>query len=249
MSKPTFYIGTSGWSYDHWKEIFYPKGLKSNQWLPHYAKYFNTVELNMSFYRFPFPNMIKGWKNKLPEGFKMTFKANRNITHRKVFKDVEDNLRKFYDMTENFGENTGCILFQTPPSFKLNDDNFNRIKEFLPRLEKDKCNVMEFRDTSWWSKEVLELLKEYNVAFTSVSGLNMPEDVMISADFAYFRFHGPGEAYASEYSEDQLQQWAGKIKKAIEQYDLKEVYCYFNNDFYGFAIKNAQSLKGILENG
>ena len=108
---------------------------------------------------------------------------------------------------------------------------------------------MEFRDTSWWSDKVLNLLKDYNVAFTTVSGLDMPEDVMVSADFGYFRFHGPGEAYASEYSEEQLQQWAGRIKKAIGQHNLKEVFCYFNNDFYGFAIENAQSLKGMLENG
>lgn len=109
--KPKIYTGTSGWSYEHWKGIFYPEGLKKNEWFSFYAQHFNTVELNMSFYRYPYINMLKGWRNKMPPDFKMTFKVNRQVTHHKRFHDAGDEIKRFCDLARNMEENTGCILF------------------------------------------------------------------------------------------------------------------------------------------
>lgn len=247
-SETSIYIGTSGWSYDHWVGLFYPEDLKKNEWLPFYAKHFNTVELNMSFYRFPFKNMLKGWKNKMPGNFKMTFKANRQITHRKKFYDVANVTEKFYNMTSTMENNVGCILFQTPPSFRCDDANFNTMLQFMDDLNQNYNNVIEFRHKSWWNEDVKKLLKAHNAAFCTVSGLEMPPDVMITADFGYFRFHGPEEPYASKYSEEQIDQWAESIKNEMEKHQLKEVYCYFNNDFYGYALDNAKELLEKLRN-
>jgi uncharacterized protein YecE (DUF72 family) len=244
--KTKIFTGTSGWSYEHWVERFYPEHLKKNEWFPYYTQYFNTVELNMSFYRYPFKNMLKGWKNKMPENFKMTFKANRQITHRKKFHDVEDNMQKFYEMTENLEGNTGCILFQTPPSFQCDEGNFRKMLKFMDVLDSSKNNVIEFRDNSWWNEDVFKLLKAHNVAFCTVSGLEMPSDVKVTADFGYFRFHGPEKPYASKYSEAELKSWAEAIKKEINEKQLNEVYCYFNNDYYGYAIDNAKTLNDML---
>ena len=240
------YIGTSGWSYDHWVGIFYPDDLKKNQWLSYYSEHFSTVELNMSFYRYPFQNMLKGWKNKLPEEFKMTFKAHRQITHRKKFQDVKENLDRFYNTVEEMGKRAGCILFQAPPSFRKTPENEEILGRFLENTDSAYHNVMEFRHASWWNKETLDLLKHYNVAFCTVSGINMPSDVMVSADYAYFRFHGPKEVYASEYSGEQLCAWADSINELISKEKIRDVYCYFNNDFHGFAIKNAKTLQSLI---
>jgi uncharacterized protein YecE (DUF72 family) len=140
----------------------------------------------------------------------------------------------------------GCILFQAPPSFKNNAENEEILKNFLKNLNPDFNNVIEFRHSSWWNVETLNLLKNYNVAFCTVSGIHMPSDLMISADFAYLRFHGPEEVYSSEYSDDQLKSWADSVKELLASNKVNDVYCYFNNDFYGFAVKNAKTLQSLL---
>jgi uncharacterized protein YecE (DUF72 family) len=245
--KTNFYIGTSGWSYDHWMDRFYPADLKQSEWFPFYTQYYNTVELNMSFYRYPFKNMLKGWKNKMPDDFKMTFKANRQITHQKKFHDVEEEVAKFYQLTKNLGTNAGCILFQTPPSFKCDEQNFRNLLKFMDLLNHDFRNVIEFRHESWYDTEVIRLLKAHNVAFCCVSGLDMPNDVITTADFAYFRFHGPEKPYASRYTDEQLDAWAETIRSEIKDHNLKDVFCYFNNDYFGYALDNAEMLKEKLE--
>lgn len=245
--KAKVYIGTSGWSYDHWVDRFYPPELKKSEWFPFYTQYYNTVELNMSFYRYPFKNMLKGWKNKMPEDFKMTFKANRQITHHKKFHDVEEEMSKFYNMAGNLEGNTGCILFQTPPSFECDEQNFRNLLKFMDLINHDFKNAIEFRHSSWWDKEVIRLLKAHKVAFCNISGMQMPEDVITTADFAYFRFHGPEKPYASKYTDEQLDSWAEVIKEEINRYNLKEVYCYFNNDYFGYALEDAKSLREKLE--
>lgn len=243
------HIGTSGWSYDHWAGVFYPEDLKKRQWLAHYSQHFDTVELNMSFYRYPFTNMLKGWRNKLPENFEMTFKAHRQITHRKKFQQVEDELKRFYEMTTQMGSRTGCILFQTPPSFHKNSHNLEILKSFLELTEPQRKNILEFRHPSWWDQETPDLLQRYNVGFCTVSGLNMPSDIMYSSDAGYFRFHGPGQPYASAYSNEQLQQWAAVMRDLLNQQKVKEIYAYFNNDFYGYAVRDAKTLRSFLESG
>lgn len=239
------FIGSSGWSYGHWVGNFYPASLAKNQWLSYYSKYFNTVELNMSFYRYPYIGMIENWRNKLPENFKMTFKAHRQITHIQHFKNIQT-LKRFYEMTDGMKEKIGCILFQAPPSFEMNKKNFNILELFLAETDTKRYNAIEFRHPSWWHHETAYLLRKYNTAFCTVSGLDMPKKHIITADFAYCRFHGPGVPYSSEYTEKQLRNYADVIKKWVSENKVKEVYCYFNNDFQGFAVKNAMFLKKIL---
>ncbi len=245
-NQPEYFIGTSGWSYDDWIGKFYPRDIKRSEWIRFLAKYFNTVELNMSFYRFPFKNMLKGWRNKLPDGFQMTMKANRRITHYKKLKQVDDLLKQFYGLTSILEDRIGCILFQTPPSFKKTDQSIETLVSFLNIMDHEQKNVIEFRHSSWWDEEVYQILKKNKVAFCTVSGLNMVSDVVVTADFAYFRFHGPEEAYVSKYSEKELEQWAEKIKLTIEKSKLQQIYCYFNNDVEGHAVEDALKLKQFL---
>ncbi|MDD5146072.1 MAG: DUF72 domain-containing protein, partial [Candidatus Pacebacteria bacterium] len=233
------FIGTSGWSYKHWQGIFYPRKLTQNKWLNYYSKHFNTVELNMSFYRFPSIEIIDKWQKELPEEFKMTLKANRMITHVKRFKNVDRILADFYALAEGFKNNLGCILFQAPPFFKYSDENVEIMANFLKILDKEKRNAVEFRHLSWWNQKVYELFQKEEIGFCSVSGLNMPEDAITTSKFAYIRFHGPDEAYSSKYSEEELKEWAKKINSL----KTKEIFCYFNNDQNAYAVENAKELR------
>lgn len=243
---PEYFIGTSGWSYDDWVGKFYSQELKRSEWITYLTQFFNTVELNMSFYRFPFKNMLKGWKNKLPEGFQMTLKANRRITHFKKLQEVDDLLERFYHLTSFLEDRIGCILFQMPPFFMRTEQTMKDLISFLDILDVNQKNAIEFRHSSWWDEEVYEILRKKEVAFCTVSGLDMISDTVVTADFAYFRFHGPGEAYSSKYSEKELQQWADKIKLTAQKSPLQKVYCYFNNDIGGYAVKDALKLKELL---
>jgi uncharacterized protein YecE (DUF72 family) len=202
----------------------------------------------MSFYRFPFKNMLKGWYRKVGDGFKMTFKANRLITHRKKFKDVEDVLRRFYDSVAVMDDKTGALLFQTPPSMKKNRETMQTLSRFLQQCDRRYPHVMEFRDPSWWDEETYALLREHDTGFCVVSGLDMPDDVVVCGSTAYFRFHGPGDAYASCYGEEQIDAWADTIATAVKKYSPAMVFCYFNNDDRGYAVQNARQLCARLRN-
>jgi len=236
-------MGTSGWSYEHWVGKFYPNDLQRSQWLVFYSKYFNTVEINMSFYRFPYKNMLKGWYNKTPRNFKFTMKAHRQITHVKKLVNVKRLLNSYYSLAKELGEKFGCMLFQMPPSFKNNENGFKRLEKFLNQLNNEFNNVIEFRHKSWFCKEVFKLLRENNAIFCIVSAPRLPDVVEKTSKIAYIRFHGAGSWYASNYSKNELKNWAKKIKEL----KAKEIYCYFNNDYNAYAVENCKELKRILK--
>jgi len=232
------YLGCSGWSYDHWIGEFYPKNIERNQWLIHYAKYFNTVEINMSFYRFPWPNMVKGWYNKTPKDFKFTFKANRQITHIKKLKNVKTLINRFYKLTDLMKEKLGCILWQFPPSLRL---DLKKLQKFCKDLNTKYNNIIEFRHNSWYCQDVYKLLNKNNIGYCIVSAPQFPEDVHVTSNIAYIRFHGK-QWYRYDYSQKELKQWA----KIVKNLKTKDVYVYFNNDFNAFAVKNCLQLKKLL---
>ena len=236
---PKVHLGTSGWYYEHWRGIFYPEDLPKGEWLLHYLKYFNTVEINASFYRFPFPNMLKAWVKKTPEGFIFAVKANRRITHEQPIAR-EDLLRAFYDRIALLGDRKGPILFQLPPSLKK---DIGLLEEFLGKLDPDEENVVEFRHPTWFDKDTYKVLSDYKVRYCIVSAPGIPMDVEVTAEFAYIRWHGTVNWYASEYSMAELRYWADIIKDIAKEY---KVYGYFNNDFYGYAVKNCMELKELL---
>lgn len=233
-------IGTSGWNYDHWKGVFYPEDIAKKNWFDYYVNFFPSVEINYSFYRWPKEKTLSKWVENAPSGFKYTLKAPRIITHRKRLHDTETKVREFYDLTKKLKRHTGCHLFQLPPSFGKTERNLNRLKEFLDSLDSRKDNAVEFRDNSWWDDEIYELFEDYKVTYCTVSGLGMPDDVVVTSDTAYFRFHGSD--YSTKYTDLQLSEWAHKMKNQ----KCKRIYAYFNNDFAGYAPANAKKLMEIL---
>jgi len=239
--RPACYIGTSGWVYPHWRGIFYPQKLPTKQWLKHYVTRFDTVELNNTFYRLPSEQAFSRWKEDSPEGFKYAVKASRYITHMKKLQGVEEALPRFLERSRLLGERLGPILYQLPPFWKCNLD---RLRGFLCMLPGDLRHVFEFRHVSWLSEAVFTLLQQHRAGLCIVSLPDFPCLLRSTAPFVYVRLHGAEAVYGSCYSERELQWWAEQILGFLG--DGKDVYAYFNNDAFGYAVQNALRLKEIL---
>ena len=233
-------IGTSGWNYPHWKDIFYPDHLPKRKWLEFYTQYFETVELNATFYRLPSEKTFQNWYKRTPKEFVWSLKASKFITHTKRLKNVQDPLDKFYNSISGLKEKCGPILFQLPPSLSFEK---KLLEDFCKMLDPSYKYALEVRHKSWINNEVFEILKKYNIAFCiSDSAGRYPYHEAITSDFIYIRLHGPTKLYASEYTEQEISDWATKLKGW-----QKDAFVYFDNDFKGYAIKNAKMLKDLLE--
>ncbi len=241
MSK--IYIGTSGYSYQHWKDIFYPEDVKQNKWLEYYSQHFNTVELNVTFYRLPGEKIFSGWYERTPKDFLFVVKGSRYITHIKKLNDCKDPLNLLMSRAELLKEKLGVILWQLSPSFKIDIEKLEKFLIISSNLKVCR-QAFEFRHQSWFCKEVYDLLKKYNVALCIADSSRWPQSEEITADFVYLRFHGGKELYGSEYSDRELKVWAEKIKRWQK---TKDIYVYFNNDAHGYAVENAKTLKKLTK--
>ena len=237
------HIGTSGWHYKHWlDDVFYPSGTKPAQMFEFYARYFDTVEINNSFYHLPAANTFDNWRDSSPPNFLFAVKASRFITHMKKLKDPKPSSEKFFTVADRLGKKLGPILFQLPPRWKVNVERF---AEFLESLPKGHKYVFEFRDETWFVPEVYALMRRHKAAFCihDFSDMKVPHE--ITAPFTYIRFHGPTAAkYFGSYSTSELRTWAERIGAWSRQ--LSAAYIYFNNDPGGEAVKNAIELKRLV---
>jgi len=237
MISSLIYIGTSGWSYNHWIGRFYPEEIKKNQWLNYYSKEFDTVEINSSFYHLPKLQTFIGWKNKTGENFIFSVKASRYITHIKRLTDCTEALERLFKAAEGLGEKLGPFLFQLPPSLKKDKAV---LKNFLKMLPENYKFAFEFRNESWFTKEIYKLLEDFRCAVVISGSPSFPYMEKITTNFCYIRMHGPGELYRSWYSKEELKKIAGLIKKNLNK--KTESYVYFNNDAQAYAVENARTL-------
>jgi len=235
------FIGTSGWSYNHWRGLFYPRKSSTKEWFDHYTKYFDTVEINNTFYNLPDATVFKNWQRQAPADFIYTIKANRFITHMKKLKDPEGPIRNFFSRAEYLKDHLGPILYQLPPRWKCNTE---RLESFLKILPKNKTHVFEFRDDSWHTEEVFEILDSYKASFCvhDMPYVKCPAIAMGKA--AYLRFHGASALYRGGYSVNILKKWAKWITAQSKE---RKVYVYFNNDAEGHAVKDAIKLKKLYK--
>jgi len=236
-----YYIGTSGWHYRHWTGKFYPEKSSTREWLPYYARTFNTVEINASFYRLPPESTFTGWHNAVPPEFRFSVKVSRFITHIKRLEDCGQALATLFERAKLLKTNLGPFLYQLPGGLKRDDA---RLSAFLEMLDKSCRHVIEFRDRSWLADPVFDLMRKFNTGFCIFDMPGFTSPLIATTDFAYLRFHGHTRLYSSSYSDSELQNWAREISKLSA--DLHEFFIYFNNDAGGFAIDNAIALKQIL---
>jgi len=235
-------IGTSGWNYKHWRDVFYPPKLPASKWLAFYSQHFETVELNATFYRLPKPETFDNWYEKTPEGLVWSVKASKYFTHTKRLQECREPLNRLYKSVERLKDKLGPILLQLPPNMGFREEI---LIAFCRNLDPSFQHALEIRHPSWIDPLVFKILREYNIAFClSDTAGKYPYHEEITGDFIYVRLHGSRKLYASDYSEDEIQGWALKIQNWKSQ-----AYIYFDNDFQGFAVKNAQRLQEVLCTG
>ena len=240
--KSSLRIGTSGWNYKHWIGSFYPTKLKDSDWLSFYGSHFDTVEINNTFYRLPEEKTFKKWEEATKADFRYSVKVSRFITHIKRLKNIDDALNLFLSRVSLLKNKTGPVLYQLPPSFKI---NMERLESFLLLLPKNITHVIEFRNDSWFTDEVFVLLKKHHVSFCIHDMSNIDCPCTETSSTIYIRFHGYEGVYEGSYSEDALQKWVNYIKGKLK--DGYDVYAYFNNDINAYAVENAKTLKRMLE--
>jgi uncharacterized protein YecE (DUF72 family) len=241
MATLQWHIGCSGFHYKEWKEGFYPKGLPQRLWLNHYCRHFNTLELNVTFYRFPQLSFLQNWYQKTPAGFSFAVKAPRLVTHYKKFDACESLLLDFYQtIQKGLQEKLACVLFQLPAQLSFTEDLLKRI---VQQLDPAFTNVVEFRHSSWWQSVVYETLSNHHISFCSISHPLLPDEVISNTDVIYYRFHGVPHLYYSSYDEAFLQSVISTIKNAKQ---AKQAFIYFNNTAQMAAIQNAQFVQQLV---
>ena len=234
-------IGCSGWNYASWKQEFY-EGLPASRWLERYARHFETVEVNATFYRLPKRDVVANWVRTSPPGFLFAVKMSRYITHLKRLLDLDAGVRRFYERIEPLvrSPKLGPVLWQLPANFRRDDE---RLAGALAKLPPGR-HCFEFRHESWFAPQVYVLLRSHGVALVIGDDPRRPfQTHELTADWTYIRFHAGSRGRRGNYSETELEEWAQRIEEWRREHD---VYAYFNNDWEGFAIKNALWLKRRL---
>ncbi|MBD3335316.1 MAG: DUF72 domain-containing protein [Candidatus Eisenbacteria bacterium] len=230
-------IGTSGYEYNHWTDVLYPKGLPKKERFACYAERFDTVEINNTFYNLPQEKTFDAWRNRAPGGFRYALKFSRYGTHLKHLKDPEQPIAQFLDRAERLGAHLGPILVQLPPRWNADPA---RLDTFLKAAPKRHRWAVELRDRSWLNDEVFAVLRRHKAALVLHDMIdNHPRE--LTADWSYLRFHGTHGRYGGGYSPQALSAWARWIQEQLEA--GRDVYVYFNNDVGGHAVRNALDLR------
>ncbi|MCB2409793.1 DUF72 domain-containing protein [Hymenobacter lucidus] len=240
---PAPYIGCSGFSFRDWKGVFYPPDVPPRKWFEYYCTHFNTLELNVTFYRMPELSFFEKLYQQSPPEFRFAVKAPRQVTHYKKFNaEAEPILAEFYaTIREGLQDKLGPVLFQLPPKAAYTDELFQRL---VDNLDPAFDNVVEFRHPSWWEGEVFQQLSRHKISFVGQSHpMPLPDEAVATTNLLYYRFHGVPELYKSEYSVEFLQRIADEIAVLP---NLQQVYLYFNNGIGGVGVGDAQKMQQLL---
>ena len=237
------WVGTSGWSYDHWDGVLYPPGTPPAKRLDLYTREFGTVELNASFYRWPRNASFASWRRRLPPGFRMSVKAPRGLTHGKKLYAPEVWVDRIRACWHELGDKRAVFLVQLHPAHQRDDA---RLDFFLAQLPDWMRVAVEFRHPSWHDEAVYALLERHGAAYVVMSGAGLPCVLRATAPFVYVRMHGPDDAhlYAGSYPTQDLRWWADRVREWSA--DGRDVFVYFNNDGYGHAVRNAEELRALV---
>ena len=238
----TVRIGCSGWVYDHWRGRVYPDGLPQRRWLEHYATLFDTVEVNATFYRLPKRDTVAAWVDGTPPGFLFAVKASRYLTHVRRLRDLGAGLERFYARLEPLvgTPKLGPVLWQLPENFHRDDE---RLAGALERLPPGR-HCFEFRHESWFRPDVYALLREHGAALVVGDTPERPFQAHdLTAGWTFVRFHHGRRGRRGNYSDRELEEWAGRLAAWRARAD---VHAYFNNDWEGFAVRNALALRKLV---
>lgn len=238
------HVGTSGWSYPHWMETFYPSDASRDRLLEIYAQQFLDVEVNTTFYRLVKEETLRHWYQETPHDFRFAVKASRYITHMKKLKSARETLKPFFERINLLGNKLGPVVFQLPPHWGFNPERLSEFLQTLDDIEPDCRFAFECRDHSWLNQTCYDLLIRHGCALClyDLDGFQSPQ--ILTADFAYVRLHGPDGSYQGRYSEPTLKAWSHTLRDWHAQ--GVQCYCFFDNDEAGYAPLNAARLKHLV---
>ena len=235
-------IGCSGWNYADWRGVLYPPGCPQRKWLARYAEVFDTVEINNTFYRLPTLDAVRGWVAQTPPGFVFAVKSSRYLTHVKRLTDMDQGTARLLERLEPLtaSPKMGPMLWQLPGNFRRDDERLAFALEHLPPGR----HAFEFRHESWFADDVLAALRAHGVAL--VIG-DHPERTWqrseLTAVVSFVRLHYGHRGRRGNYSATELDEWAGELRRLARR---AEVFAYLNNDWEGFAVRNARGLRERL---
>lgn len=236
------WIGTSGWSYEEWKDDFYA-GLPQREWLRHCSARFTALEINATFYRLQDPESLARWRDETPERFVFAMKANRYLTHYRRLSEPQASIDMERERAASLGAKLGAVLWQLPQNFQRHDA---RLDEFLEALSRQwpMRHALELRHASWFSPEVAARLAAHGVAVCISDAKDWPMWEEVTADFVYVRLHGHTHTYHSGYSKRSLERWAHRVRGWMAQ--GRDVHVYFDNTDAGAAPRDAMALRALI---
>jgi len=244
------HLGTQGWNYDAWIGPFYPVGTRPSEFLTVYARAFDSVEVDSTFYASPAEATIRGWAERTPKGFVFSLKLPQEVTHEQHLRDTTGASEVFFNRVRELGDKLGPVLVQTGPDFQPGE--LPALVDFIGRAPKDLRIALEFRHRGWITDGVLALLREHNIALALVDGRWIPRKLMASlasrptADFAYIRWMGPNRDIV-DYTRVQVDRsyeielWTDAIAEMSEK--VEQIYGYVANTFSGHAPATVRELQ------
>jgi uncharacterized protein YecE (DUF72 family) len=236
-------VGTSGWSYRDWRGVVYPRSVPQRSWFAFYAELFDTVELNNTFYRLPPVETVEMWGRQAPPGFLYAVKLGAFGSHRMKLRDAQSWLKNHLDRVERLGPSGGPTLVQLPPRWKR---NVERLAEFFEAVPSGMRWAVELREPSWLHDDVYEVLRRHGAALC-IHDLLPDHPWIRTADWTYLRFHGPRaleEKYVGRYGGRRLWRVADRVDAWLDE--GCDVFAYFNNDYNGDAVHDAQWFRDRL---
>jgi uncharacterized protein YecE (DUF72 family) len=248
---PALRVGCSGWNYKSWTNRFYPADLPQSQWLRFYARVFDSVEVNNTFYRLPEAATFADWRAQSPDGFLIAVKASRFLTHMKRLREPAEPLDRLFSRAAALGSRLGPVLYQLPGNFSIDLARMEAFVTHLPRTVRAEgrdlpiTHVIELRHPSWYVGETWDLVGGHlvTVCLHDKAGSTLVEPPIGPA--VYVRFHGTSGHYHGSYPGTTLDRWAARL--AEEWQDGRDVFAYFNNDPDAIATENARDLRARLE--
>ena len=247
-----YHLGTVGFGYKDWDGAFYPSKTPSKEYLEHYSKIFNSVEIDTSFYGCPSIKQVEKWCSKVPKDFKFCYKTPRQITHDSHLFAVDREIEEFLENISHASERLGPVLIQLPPDFSTEGrENLVKFTEKINKIRETKDPKLkfayEFRHKTWYTDWTKNFLTINNIGWVSLDYLKYPKEINQTSDFLYFRFIGQHGRYeVKTHVRDDRTKELGFWKEEIEKTKSTEIYGYFNNDYSGHSPATCNRFKEIL---
>lgn len=236
-----------GFAYKQWIGPFYPAGMVARNYLSHYSRLFDAVEIDSTFYGPPAPANVRRWAAVTPDQFTFCLKTPRHITHDLRLANATESMLAFLETARLLGDKLGAVLLQFPPDFA--HDQFGALLSFIKTLPTDIRFAVEFRHRSWETPGTITLLERYNICLATADYIHMPKQIRRTASFLYLRFIGPHGRFPSKDREvldrvTDLQQWHEKIEPFLG--DVTDVFAFFNDDYSGYSPATCNRFKRIV---